>query len=149
MHSLTGEFRYSLDDKGRLSIPSRFRHWNDGNPECTFVVTKIAQEYLVAFPEPEWEVLAQKLLKLPQFNKQARQLVRAVSRRSVALKTDKQGRILIPKELLDHANIQKEAVIIGALNCLEIWSPQNLSQKDSEGPEFDDNFMDSISNIFT
>lgn len=146
--AFAGETRHPLDEKNRLSIPAKYRHWLDGEEtEYTFVVTKGSDPCLVAYPSTEWDVLSEKLLKLSYFKKKNRAFIRALARSSVRLKCDGQGRILIPSTLLEYANIKKDVTIIGALNRLEFWDPQTLEQHEESSIPLDDEYYEDLGDI--
>jgi len=143
-----GESKHVLDDKKRLSIPARYRQWCDPDSECEFVITKVRGNYLIAYPYPEWEAVAKELMKLSQMKQKNRNFVRAFSRRSTKLKCDKQGRLLLPHDALHHAQIEKEITVIGHLNTLELWAPQILEQHDRAEEEPDEDFKNTVGDIF-
>ena len=117
---LTGEFRHSLDDRGRVAIPARFRARL--SPAAT--VSRWLDGCLGVFPQDEWNELAGKLRALPQTSARAREFGRFMSSGAVEVELDRQGRILIPGYLRDYAAISEgEVVVVGALNRLEIWAP--------------------------
>jgi MraZ protein len=114
-----GEFTHSIDDKGRLAIPARYRkQLVDGS-----VVTQGFDSCLFLYPGSEWEKLAQKLAALPISQPSARSVVRLILGGAMAVEFDSQGRILVPAYLRAYAKIDKEAVITGLYNRLEIWNP--------------------------
>jgi MraZ protein len=113
-----GEFNHSMDPKGRISMPSKFR---DELGE-TFYITKGLDNCLFVFPLDEWQLFEEKLKALPMTNKNARAFVRLFFSGASECAFDKQGRILIPQPLRDHAGIDREAVIIGTGTRVEIWS---------------------------
>ena len=143
-----GESKHVLDDKKRLSIPARYRQWCASDSECEFVITKVRGNYLIAYPYPEWEALAEELMQLSQLKQKNRNFVRAFSRRSIRLKCDKQGRLLIPQDCLHHAQIEKEITVIGHLNTLELWAPQVLDRHDRDEEEPDEDFKNTVGDIF-
>lgn len=112
-----GEFNHSVDAKGRIIIPSKFRE--DLGEE--FVITLGLDGCLFAYPENEWALFVEKLKTLPG-TKEARQLQRYFMAGAAACETDKQGRILIPAKLRDSAELEKDIVFVGVLNKIEIWS---------------------------
>jgi MraZ protein len=107
-----------MDPKGRISMPSKFR---DELGE-TFYITKGLDNCLFVFPLDEWQLFEEKLKALPMTNKNARAFVRLFFSGASECAFDKQGRILIPQPLRDHAGIDREAVIIGTGTRVEIWS---------------------------
>lgn len=113
-----GEFRHSLDLKGRIIIPAKFRE----SLGEEFVMTKGLDSCLFLFPMEEWKIMEEKLRALPFTNKDARAFVRFFTAGASETNLDKQGRALIPQHLRDHCNLDKDAVIIGVPNRIEIWS---------------------------
>lgn len=118
-HMFMGEFNHSVDAKGRIIIPSKFRE--DLGEE--FVITLGLDGCLFAYPENEWALFVEKLKTLPG-TKEARQLQRYFMAGAAACETDKQGRILIPAKLRESAVLEKDIVFVGVLNKIEIWSKE-------------------------
>jgi len=117
---LTGEFRHALDDRGRIAIPSRFR----GRMAEGATLARWLDRCLGVFPAEEWNVLAEKLRALPMTNPNAREFARFMSSGAVDVELDRQGRLLVPSYLREYAGLTDgEAVVVGALNRLEIWAP--------------------------
>lgn len=117
---LMGQFQHSLDSKGRLIIPARFRK----TLGTSFVLTKGLDSCLFVYPKEEWKILQEKLKTLPFTQKEVRAFIRFFFAGAVETKMDKQGRILIPQQLRDHAFIKKDVIIIGILDRVEIWSKE-------------------------
>jgi MraZ protein len=115
-----GEFEHSIDAKGRIIIPSKFRE--DLGEE--FVVTLGLDGCLFAYPQNEWQTFSSELRKLPG-TKEARQLHRWFFGKAAACEVDKQGRILIPSTLRESAGLEKDIVFVGVLNKIEIWSKEH------------------------
>jgi len=130
-----GEYNHSIDAKGRLIIPSKFREALGDE----FVVTKGLDGCLFVFDLTEWANFEAKLKSLPITNKDARQFVRFFLAGAASMEVDKQGRILIPNVLREFAEITKDATLIGVGSRIEIWSLEKW-----EGMDFDDD-MDDIS----
>lgn len=114
-----GEFNHSIDTKGRIIIPSKFRE--DLGDE--FVITLGLDGCLFAYPNEEWQTFVEKLKTLPG-TKEARQLQRYFMAGAAACEADKQGRILIPGKLRESADLNKDIVFVGVLNKIEIWSKE-------------------------
>lgn len=114
-----GEFNHSIDSKGRIIIPSKFRE--DLGDE--FVITLGLDGCLFAYPSNEWQIFVSKLQTLPG-TKEARQLQRYFMACASACELDKQGRILIPARLRENAALDKDIVFVGVLNKIEIWSKE-------------------------
>lgn len=113
-----GEYNHTLDAKGRLIIPSRFRE----SLGDTFVVTKGLDGCLFVYDNSEWTIFEEKLKGLPLTNKDARQFVRFFLAGAAEVEVDKQGRILLPGSLRDYAGMEKDVVLIGVGSRVEIWS---------------------------
>ncbi len=114
-----GEFNHTIDAKGRIIIPSKFRE--DLGDE--FVLTLGLDGCLFAYPYSEWQLFVDKLKTLPG-TKEARQLQRYFMAGAAACEVDKQGRILIPAKLRENAGLEKDIVFVGVLNKIEIWSKE-------------------------
>ncbi|MBQ3226876.1 MAG: division/cell wall cluster transcriptional repressor MraZ [Clostridia bacterium] len=114
---LMGEYQHSLDNKGRMFMPSKFRE----ELGDTVIVTLGLDNCLFAFPLDEFEKLKNKLDSLPLSNKDARQFVRFFFAGACECETDKQGRIMIPAKLRSYAGLEKEVTVVGASTRLEIW----------------------------
>ncbi len=115
-----GEYQHTVDSKGRLIMPSKFR--DDLGLE--FIMTKGLDNCLFVYPKEEWSVLEEKLRKLPLTNRDARAFVRFFFSGATECILDKQGRVLIPNNLREHARLGKDAVIIGVASRIEIWSKE-------------------------
>jgi len=112
-----GEYTYSIDEKRRMAIPSKFR--KDLGKRA--VITRGLDNCLVLYPVEEWEKLAQKLQNLPAARGEARGFVRILLSGAVDVEFDKLGRILIPDYLKKYSLLKKNVVIIGLGNRIEIW----------------------------
>jgi len=129
-----GEYRHSLDTKGRVIVPAKFR---DGLGD-KFVVTKGLDGCLFAYSKEEWANFENKIKTLPLTNKDARAFVRFFFSGAVECEIDKQGRTLIPPMLRDYAALNRELVIIGVSTRVEIWSQEKWeSYSEAEDLEAD------------
>ncbi len=126
-----GQFEHTLDGKGRLSIPSRFRETLNERYDPRLVVTKYGG-CLVAYPFLEWQKLEEKVLALPQFSKDSRKLLRTFCSSATECAIDKLGRILIPQTIREYAKLDKEVMLIGALRYVEIWSKEAWDRFEAE-----------------
>ncbi len=120
-----GEYNHTIDAKGRLIIPSKFRETLGD----AFVVTKGLDGCLFVYDNEEWTVFEQKLKALPITNKDARQFVRFFLAGAAEVEVDKQGRILIPNVLRDFAKLSKDVVLIGVASRIEIWDKERFGQE--------------------
>ncbi|MDR2736751.1 MAG: division/cell wall cluster transcriptional repressor MraZ [Gracilibacteraceae bacterium] len=125
-----GEHLHTVDDKGRIIIPAKFR---DELGE-RFVVTKGLDKCLFVFPHSEWLNFQNKLKTLPISQPQAREFVRFFCAGAAECDIDKQGRVLLPGNLKQHARLEKDAVVVGVMNRVEIWS-QSLWEAYLQGAE--------------
>lgn len=132
---LLGEFEHSIDDKGRITIPAKFR----GRLAVGVVVTKAIDPCLWLYPIDTWDELSAEIRGLPLTNPGAREFRRQVFGGASDSVPDRQGRVILPPYLREYANIDKQAVIIGLHDHCEIWNPerwrkrQQLSDADPEG----------------
>ena len=122
-----GEYNHTIDSKGRLIIPSKFRE--DLGQE--FVMTKGLDGCLFVFPIKEWEAFEEKLRSLPLIDKNARKFSRFFLAGAAACELDKQGRTLVPGTLREFAGMDKEVVLTGMLDRIEIWSKDKWNEKNS------------------
>ena len=144
MSSFKGQFHYTLDAKGRLNIPAKFRRTLSPEANETFVVIRWFDPCLALFPLDEWKKYEEKLRQLSTNKKQNRRFLRMITSNASEDRCDKQGRITIPGELLKTASIERETLIIGVLEKIEIWNP-DLYQKHLD--EFGDSYEDIAENI--
>ena len=136
-----GEYHHNIDDKGRLIIPSKFR--NELGEK--FIVTRGLEECLFVYSISEWNEIINKLKQLPFTNKDARLFMRMFMSGATECELDKNGRINIPTILAKYASLDKECVVIGVNERLEIWSS---SKFDNFFNENIDNFSDIAENLF-
>ncbi|NLY67491.1 MAG: division/cell wall cluster transcriptional repressor MraZ [Tissierellia bacterium] len=129
-----GEYQHTVDSKGRLIIPSKFRE----SLGAEFIMTKGLDNCLFVYPQEEWKALEEKLRKLPLTNRDARAFVRFFFSGATECILDKQGRVLIPNNLREHAKLVKDAVIIGVASRIEIWSKEEWdSYNDDDSLSYD------------
>lgn len=122
-----GEYQHTVDSKGRLIMPAKFRE----ELGDSFVLTRGLDNCLFVYPLHEWTVLEQKLKSLPFTRSDARAFTRFFFSGATECELDKQGRVLIPTNLRSHAKLQKDVVVIGVSSRVEIWS-QEVWQRYSE-----------------
>ena len=138
---LMGEFHHSIDEKGRLIVPSKFRE-ELGN---SIIVTRGLEDCLFVYSEMEWIKVVSKLKSLPFTKKDARSFTRMFLSGATDADFDKQGRIKIALPLLEYAELKKECVIIGVNDRLEIWSKEIW---DSFMKESSENLSDLADHLF-
>jgi MraZ protein len=113
-----GEFQHSIDEKGRIIIPAKFRDLLG----TSFVITRGLDQCLFVYPMKEWELLEQKLKTLPLMKSDARAFTRFFFSGATECEWDKQGRVNIPSNLRQYAELEKECVVLGVSSRVEIWS---------------------------
>lgn len=129
-----GEYNHTIDAKGRLIVPSKFREQLGDE----FVVTKGLDGCLFAYDNSEWKNFEEKLQKLPLTNPNARKFARFFLAGASACEVDKQGRILLPAVLRAFAGLEKEVALVGVGSRIEIWNKATWEEKN----QYDD--MDEI-----
>jgi MraZ protein len=112
-----GEYQHSIDQKKRLAVPSKFR----GELKNKIVVTRGLDKCLFVYPMKVWEELANKLGTLPVGEAATRSFIRLMLAGAIDVEVDKQGRILIPDYLKEYAGLDRNIIIAGIYNRLEIW----------------------------
>lgn len=120
MDMFMGEFQHSIDDKGRLIIPAKFR---DGLG-ASFVVTRGLDNCLFVYPRSEWETIESKLKSLPFTRADARAFSRFFFSGATECDLDKQGRANIPNNLREYAKLNRDCVVIGVSGRVEIWAKE-------------------------
>ncbi len=118
---LLGEFEHALDDKNRVTLPARFRQaFSDG----VFVARGI-EACLVVYPPDGWtRFVEEQMAGLNPFSREARQMSRFLFAGATETELDKQGRIMVPAPLLEHAKLKRDVVVAGVRDHLELWDPQ-------------------------
>ena len=140
---LIGEYEHSIDTKGRLIMPSKLKE-DIGEK---FVVTKGLDGCLFVYSQTEWKTFEDKLRAFPLTNKDARALVRFFLAGAMECEIDKQGRFLIPGNLREFAGLEKEVVVIGVLDKIEIWSKDKWLKYSEEENSSVDEIAEKMSNL--
>ena len=132
---LIGQYSHTLDDKKRLMMPAKIRR----SLGEEIVITKGLDNCLFVYPLPEWQKLADKLAKLPISQGNARSFARLILAGASEAEIDSLGRILIPDYLREYAHLNKEIVIVGVYNRLEVWDKSSWEEyrKNSENSSND------------
>lgn len=129
-----GEYQHALDAKNRMIVPSKFRE-GLGN---VFVMTKGLDGCLYCYPMEEWKRLEEKLKTLPLTSKDARAFVRFFFSGAAEIEIDKQGRALLPQNLIEYASVVKDIVSIGVSTRIEIWSREKWLNYNDQNIDFDE-----------
>ncbi len=120
----TGEYRHSVDGKGRVAVPARFR----GQLADGAFVTRWIDECLGIFPREAWDAFAAKVAALPVTNASARTFSRFVFSGAFEIELDRQGRLVVPANLRDWAGLEGEAVVVGSRDHIELWAPDRWAR---------------------
>ena len=139
---LMGEFHQNLDDKNRLIIPSKFRY----ELGSKFIVTRGIEKCLFVYPVDEWKKIIEKLNTLPFTNKDARTFMRMFLSGATECELDNNGRVQITGPLMNYASLNKECVVIGVGDRLEIWDQDMFNNFFNDNIE---NFSDVAENLFS
>ncbi|MTI95038.1 MAG: division/cell wall cluster transcriptional repressor MraZ [Firmicutes bacterium] len=130
-----GEYQHSIDDKGRLIMPARFREQLGEK----FIITRGLDGCLFVYEQSEWSKLAQEVRDLPLAKKDARTFSRMLFSGAVECECDKQGRVSIPCSLREYAKIDREVVTIGVSTRIEIWAHERWEEFNSDaGDKFEE-----------
>jgi len=128
MAGFKGQASYSIDAKGRVAIPAKMR--NAMNPEAkgTFTVTRGFEKCIFLYPLDRWTEMEEEIGALSTYNKEARAFTRRIMMWADEVTLDGQGRIGIPRPLMEYAGVKERALILGAYDRIEIWNPDTFEQ---------------------
>lgn len=132
MRLFIGEYTHTIDEKGRIAVPSKMRD----ETEKTWIVTKGLDRSLMIYPQAKWtEIIMSKIAGLNPMIADNRIFIRTFVSPAIECEEDKLGRLYIPNNLLTYAEIEKEAVFLGAIHRIELFSMDNFTDydKDPEG----------------
>lgn len=143
-NTFTGEYSYSLDSKGRVNIPARYRQALSTDNENTFIATRGQDPCVWVYPMIEWKKIETELRKLSSVSGIHRTFIRQIARSASPSTYDKQGRIILTPSLIDYAGLDKDVLIIGMVNKIEIWDPGRLNTTDQQNMEIDPAAYDEL-----
>ena len=129
---LRGLNELTIDAKGRLAIPTRYRQELTDSCGGQLVVTVDRDHCLLVYPFPEWEIVEKKIVKLPALNSRTRQLQRLLVGHATEVEMDASGRVLVPPPLRDYAGLDKKVVLLGQGNKFELWDAQRWNDRRQE-----------------
>ena len=141
-----GRYEHTIDGKGRISIPSKFREILGKKYEDRVVVTNF-DHCLIAFPEEEWSMLEQKAGSFSLMRKETSSFFRFFYSSAVDCVIDKQGRLLIPQTLREYANLQKDVVLVGEGKRIEIFAKERWLEEARKAEEDFDKIRDTLANL--
>lgn len=135
-----GEYAHNIDKKGRIIIPVKFREELGEQ----VIITRGLDGCLAVYTKSQWEKIYEQLMKLPTTKKDARMFVRMMTSKAAECEIDAQGRVLIPSPLVKLAELEKECMVIGAANHVEIWSKERWEPVDEEANETFEEIAESL-----
>jgi MraZ protein len=140
---LIGEFKHNLDQKGRVSIPAKFRQkFAEG-----LILTRGIDQCVFGFPKPEWEKVVNKITNLPLSQANARAFARLMLSGAFEAEIDNQGRVLIPEVLRKYAHLEKKVVIVGMHNRIEIWDEKKWEEYKKQSEENSEEIAERLSDL--
>ena len=146
MAFFTSEFECKLDSKGRLVLPANIKSSLPEVSTTELVLRKGFESNLILYPMLEYKKIHQKISSLSEFNPEQRQLKRIFFRSIAQVEMDGAARILVPKGMLAHAKIERDVILIGMGNYIEIWNPdvfnQSLSVNEAEFSDLAQKYLD-------
>ena len=144
-NTFTGEYSYSLDSKGRVNIPARYRQALSNDNKNTFITTRGQDACVWVYPMIEWKKIETELRKLSSVSEIHRTFIRQIARSASPSTYDKQGRIKINPSLISYAGLEKEVIIVGVVNKIEIWNPEIEAEVYKKNMELDPNEFNELS----
>ena len=141
----SGRYEFTLDDKGRLSIPAKFREILSANYDLKLILSNL-DSCIVGYPDKEWIALQEKISSAP-VNKESRAFLRFFYSGVSECPIDRLGRVLIPQSLRNYAGIKKNVVVIGMNRKLEIWAEEAWAELVREATSDRDKMVDIVSEL--
>jgi len=131
-----GQFKHAIDHKGRIAVPAPFRRGLEGSNERTLVLTKGYDGEIEVHPLSEWETFEKEtLMAIPRYKRETRRFMRRRAAAATEVDLDSQGRIMLPRHLVEYAGVEGEAIISGAINYFEIWNPITFEKFEQESEQ--------------
>ena len=135
MSGYLGSFQHQIDEKGRLSLPAQFRRERG---EQTLVLVHVFPDSLTLYPESTWEGVQEKLRDAMRGSPANRAWALRLTANAVEVVPDKQGRILVPQRMQDAVEIAGAALVVGAIDRIEIWNPDRFTAVTAPAEQTDD-----------
>ena len=145
MLTFKGRWENSVDNKGRVPLPAKMRRQLMRDESDAFVITRGFERCLAIYPMERWRVMEQSLNRLNPFMPNARRFIRSFIWDSDEVSMDSQGRIILPRRLMEYAGITDKATIVGTLDHIEIWSSDALM--DYGADESDETYAELAANL--
>lgn len=143
-NTFTGEYSYTIDSKGRVNIPAKFRQSLSEDNQNTFVITQGMDPCIWVYPLVVWNEIETALKNLSSLSAINRTFIRNTVRYATFTTYDKQGRIQLTPKLIQYAGLEKEILIIGMVNKIEIWNPSRLDIVDQQNLEIEQSSYDEL-----
>ncbi len=144
MAILIGEFECKLDAKLRIMVPINLMRQFSSEDQFSFVINRGFERYLNLYPRREWDKINDELLKLSQYQKKSREFVRYMNSGARPVEVDSNNRILIPKNLLEYAGIDREIVLFAYFNKVEIWDKKTYEKSIKVEPDDFSNLAEEV-----
>jgi MraZ protein len=145
-NTFSGRYEYAIDDKGRLSIPAKFREILSANYDLKLILTNL-DGCIVAYPDKEWAEVQGRISSSGATRREARAFLRFFYSGASECPIDRLGRILIPQPLRSYAEIKKNVVIVGMNKKIEIWADEAWSEIVKEATSDREKMMDIVSDL--
>ena len=128
MIGFLGEYEVTLDAKGRFLVPAGLKKQLPDGDSNAFVINRGFEKCLTMYPEKSWEPIFSNISKLNDFDPKVREFRRWFLNGAIKMELDSAGRLLIPKNLMDHAGLERDVVLVSAVNKIEIWDKAKYQQ---------------------
>ena len=138
-----GEYKHTIDEKGRMAVPAKFR----GTLGERSIITRGLEKCLFIFNASEWEEFAKKLVALPMAQANSRAFARFILGGAMEVELDSQGRILLPDYLRTYAHLKKQAVVTGLYNRIEVWDEDAWNTYKAETESHSDEIAERLSEL--
>lgn len=145
-NTFIGEFSYTIDTKGRVNIPSKFRQSLSKDNKNTFVIARGLDKCIWVYPLIEWKQIEKNLRDLSSLSITHRRFIRNTARYATPSTYDKQGRVMLNSSLIEFAGLDKDVLIIGMINKMEIWNPNILEEMEKKQSKIEPETYEELSN---
>ena len=144
MVNFLGSYSYTMDHKGRVNVPVKFRKHIRTEEDDSLIITRGLDGCLFVYPIDEWEQIDTRLRELPVTRQNTRIFIRMLSSQAITASMDKQGRIALPRHLIELARIDTEVMIVGTLDHFELWSPSEYEKVMAESGHTYESIAESL-----
>lgn len=128
MIGFLGEYEATLDAKGRFLLPAGFKKQLPEEASSQFIINRGFEKCLTLYPQQSWEPIFSEISKLNDFDPKVREFRRYFLNGATQLELDSAGRLLLPKNLAEHAGLERDIVLVSAVNKIEIWDKSKYKQ---------------------